>query len=343
MLEAEETGTVLDETSSTRALPFVIVGIPAFNEEAMIAQMVLGAQKYAGVVVVCDDGSNDMTGEIAKRLGADVVSHERNMGYGASIKSLFKRAHELDADVLVTMDADGQHNPEEIPFLVKPIVQGVADIVVGSRFIETHGTEEMPFYRKVGAQLITKLVNGSSKNGTSDAQSGFRAYNRQAIERLIPFENGMGASVEILLKASKNDLRTCEVPSSCKYNNGNVATSKQHPITHGIGVVLSIVRFIIGERLLTLLGMSGLLCLLVALGFGVWALQIYAIEHYIMTNIALASVVSFFIGFFLLLAATLLYVIARITTRVGRNITSEIKKSQSCKKPNRIKKRNKNL
>jgi glycosyltransferase involved in cell wall biosynthesis len=343
LLEVEETSAVLDETSTTGAKPFVVVGIPAFNEEAMIAQVVLEAQKHAGAVVVCDDGSNDMTGIIAKRLGADVVSHKRNLGYGASINSLFKRARELDADVLVTIDADGQHNPEEIPCVVKPIVRGVADLVVGSRFIETRGTSEMPFYRRVGAQLITKLVNGSSKNGISDAQSGFRAYNRQALASLSPFEAGMGASVEILLKASKHDLRTCEVPSSCKYNNGNVATSTEHPITHGIGVVMSIFRFIVEERPLTLLGIPGVLCLFAGLGFGVWMLQIYTMEHYIVTNIALASMVFVLIGFFLLSTATILYAITRITTKASRNIKSKVKKSQSCKKSNKIKKRNKNL
>jgi glycosyltransferase involved in cell wall biosynthesis len=264
LLEVEETSAVLEETSATGAKPFVVVGIPAFNEEKMIAQVVLEAQKYADVVVVCDDGSSDMTETIAKRLGADVVRHKQNLGYGASINSLFKRAHELDADVLVTLDADGQHNPNEIPKIVKPIIQGAADLVVGSRFIEPRGTKEMPFYRRIGAQLITKLVNGSSKNGTSDAQSGFRAYNRHTLERLSPLENGMGASVEILLKATKHDLKIHEVASSCKYNNCEVATSTEHPITHGIGVIISIIRFIVEEKPLTLLGIPGILCLLAA-------------------------------------------------------------------------------
>ena len=125
MLEVEKTEVILNAISGTK--PFVVVGIPAFNEATTIAQVVLEAQKYANVVVVCDDGSNDMTGAIAKRLGADVVRHRRNLGYGSSIKSLFKRACELDADVLVTLDADGQHDPEEIPNVVKPIVQGAAD------------------------------------------------------------------------------------------------------------------------------------------------------------------------------------------------------------------------
>jgi len=312
LLEVEETEIILNEISVAGAKPFVVVGIPAFNEATMIARVILEAQKYADAIVVCDDGSSDATGAIAKRLGAYVVHHRQNLGYGASIKSLFKRALELNADVLVTLDADGQHNPEEIPQVVKPIAYGAADLVIGSRFIETHGTKEMPFYRRLGAQLITKLVNGSSKNGISDAQSGFRAYNRQALERLSPFEDGMGASVEILLKASKHDLKICEVPSSCKYDNGDVETSTEHPLTHGIGVVMSIIRFIVEERPLMLLGVPGLLCFFAGLGFGVWMLQIYAIEHYIVTNIALASVAFVLIGFLTLSTTITLHAITRI-------------------------------
>jgi glycosyltransferase involved in cell wall biosynthesis len=315
LLEVEETNVILDEVAFAGAKPFVVVGIPAFNEETMIAQVVLEAQRHGDAVVVCDDGSSDMTGAIAKRLGADVIRHEQNLGYGASIKSLFRRARELSADVLVTLDADGQHNPKEIPNILRPIANGVADLVIGSRFIDSRGAREMPFYRRLGAQLITKLVNGSSKNGISDAQSGFRAYSRQALERLCPFEDGMGASVEILLKAGKTDLRICEVPSSCTYNNGDVATSTEHPLTHGIGVVMSIVRFIVEEKPLIVLGIPGMLCLFAGLGFGVWMLHIYAIEHYIVTNIALASVAFVLIGFFMLSTAITLYAITRIVKR----------------------------
>jgi glycosyltransferase involved in cell wall biosynthesis len=318
LLKVEETETILNEIPIVEIKPFVVVGIPAFNEVTMIAQIVLEAKKYADAVVVCDDGSSDMTGAIAKRSGAYVVRHKRNLGYGASIKSLFKRALSMNADVLVTLDADGQHNPEEIPEVVNPIVQGVADLVIGSRFIDTYGNKEMPLYRRFGAQLITKLVNGSSKNGISDAQSGFRAYNRYALECLNPFEDGMGASVEILLKANKQDLKMCEVPSSCKYHNGDVATSTKHPLTHGIGVIMSILRFIFEEKPLAMLGIPGLLCLFVGTGFGIWLLQIYAIEHHIVTNIALAAIAFVLIGFFLLSTAMTLYSMTRIAQKLER-------------------------
>lgn len=300
----------------TMAKPFVVVGIPAFNEEQTIARVVLEAQKFAGKVIVCDDGSTDYTAKIAERLGADVVRHERNSGYGASIKSLFVRARELNADVFVTLDADGQHEPNEIPRVVKPIIEGTADIVIGSRFVDGHGTTEMPLYRQFGAKLITKLVNGSSKNGVTDAQSGFRAYGRQALNFLNVFEVGMGASVEILLKASQHDLKIVEVPSSCKYNNGDVATSTEHPVSHGIGVVMSLIRLIVEEKPLLMLGIPSLLFLLAGVGFGVWMLQVYALQNQIETNIALASIAFILIGFFMLSTAITLYAITRISKKV---------------------------
>ncbi|MCW3995876.1 MAG: glycosyltransferase family 2 protein [Candidatus Bathyarchaeota archaeon] len=295
--------------------PFIVVGIPAFNEEQTIARVILEAKQFASQVIVCDDGSTDYTAEIAAGLGAEVICHEKNGGYGASIRSLFMRAHELRADIFVTLDADGQHAPNEIPYVIKPILDGAADIVIGSRFVGERGTAEMPLYRQIGAKLITKMVNGSAKNGVTDAQSGFRAYSYQALNLLNFSENGMGASVEILLKASKSDLRIVEVPSTCKYKNGDVSTSTEHPLTHGIGVIWSLVRLVVEERPLLMLGIPSLLCLLAGVGFGLWMLQIYATVHSIETNIALASVSFILIGFFLLSTAITLYAILRMSER----------------------------
>jgi len=304
--------------SEVKMKPFVVVGIPAFNEEHTIARIVLEAQKFADKVVVCDDGSTDYTARIAESLGADVVRHEKNGGYGASIKSLFLRAHELTADVFVTLDADGQHEPNEIPIVIKPIVEGEADVVIGSRFVDKNGTAEMPLYRQLGARLITKMVNGTARNSMTDSQSGFRAYSHIALDSLRFFEDGMGASVEILLKASKNDLRIVEVPSTCKYNTGEGNTSSEHPVTYGMGVVFSLIRLIVEERPLLFLGVPSLFCLLAGVGFGLWMLQIYAIRQIIETNVALASVAFILIGFFLLSTAITLYAIARISEKFGK-------------------------
>ena len=144
LVEVEDAEVVSREIAVAGAKPFVVVGIPAFNEEAMIARVVLESQKHANVVVVCDDGSCDLTGEIAERLGADVVKHERNLGYGTAIKSLVRRARELEADILVTLDGDGQHDPGEIPRVLQPIVKGKADVVIGSRFVDGSKVAAMP-------------------------------------------------------------------------------------------------------------------------------------------------------------------------------------------------------
>jgi glycosyltransferase involved in cell wall biosynthesis len=308
----------MDKMLISKTEPCVVVGIPAYNEEKTIARVVLNAQKFSDAVVVCDDGSNDFTAEIAKRLGADVVSHERNLGYGAAIKSLFNRARELRADIFVTLDADEQHDANEIPNIVKPIVDGKADVVIGSRFVNNFGTSEMPLYRKVGARLITKMVNGSAKKGVSDSQSGFRAYNRLALRSLRISEAGMGASVEILLDASRHNLKICEVPATCIYQSSDVPTSTKNPLSHGIGVATSILRFIIEEKPLTSLGIPGILCLSAGVILGIWLLQIYAVAHHIVTNIALASVSFILIGFFFLSTAIMLYAIKRFTEKFSK-------------------------
>jgi len=304
--------------SSTKMKPFIVVGIPAFNEEQTIARVILEAQKFASKVVVCDDGSTDYTAKISEGLGADVIRHEKNSGYGASIKSLFLRANELNADVFVTLDADGQHAPNEIPLVIKPILEGAADVVIGSRFVNKNGTIEMPLYRQLGAKLITKMVNGSAKNGVSDSQSGFRAYSQLALDRLNFFEDGMGASVEILLKASKQDLRIVEVPSTCKYNTSSGDTSSENPVTHAMGVIFSLIRLVVEERPLLFLGVPSLFCLLAGVGFGVWMLQIYAAIQIIETNVALASLAFILIGFFMLSTSITLYAIARISEKFAK-------------------------
>jgi glycosyltransferase involved in cell wall biosynthesis len=148
----------------------VIAAIPALDEENTIAKVVIKSMMYVDRVIVCDDGSEDMTGEIAERLGAEVIRHNRNMGYGAALASLFGRAREIGADVMVTLDADMQHNPEDIPRLVKPILDGEADIVVGSRLLG-EGHKDIPKGRMFGIKAITRLANAASYRELTDAQS----------------------------------------------------------------------------------------------------------------------------------------------------------------------------
>lgn len=293
----------------------ITVGIPAFNEEQTIAKLVLQAQKFADIVLVCDDGSTDMTAEIAERMGAKVIKHDRNFGYGAAIKSLFTMARELQADILVTIDADGQHNPKEIPQMIEPILDNKADIVLGSRFLGNN-ENSIPRYRKWGIKIISKLTGVASDHKVNDAQCGFRAYGPQAIKGLKLVENGMGLSVELVMKAKKQGLTVIEVSTECKYRNLG-RTSTQNPFSHASGILLSILRFAIEDRPLIALGIPGILCLLSGMGFGIWMFQLYVLEHRIITNIALASIAFILIGMFMLFTSITLYAISRQAQRNG--------------------------
>jgi glycosyltransferase involved in cell wall biosynthesis len=301
---------------SSKPKPLVVVGIPAYNEEKTIARVVLQAQEYAAKVVVCDDGGSDLTGEIARRLGADVVTHVENLGYGGAIQSLFKKARELKVDVLVTLDGDGQHDPNEIPTVVEPIIKGEADIVVGSRFIDSHNARAMPWHRRAGVKFITRMLKSNGEVGVGDAQSGFRAYNAESIDKLAITENGMGASAEILINAKKQGLRVKEVAASCDYSNG-ARNHVHNPVRHGASVAQSILKLVIEDRPMLVLGVPGIICMTIGVFFGVWMLQLYSAEHRIVTNIALASISFILIGIFALSTAITLYAIARLAQRTN--------------------------
>jgi glycosyltransferase involved in cell wall biosynthesis len=293
--------------------PFVVACVPAFNEEKTIAKVVLMAKKHSDRVVVCDDGSTDLTSEIAESLGAEVVRHKNRLGYGAALQSLFQRARELGADVIVTLDADGQHNPEEIPTVIEPILEDEADVVIGSRFIgETNN--DLPRYRRWGISLITKLAGGATNNHVTDAQSGFRAYNKKAIGEMQLKEGGMGASAEILLKTNRNGLKVAEVPIDCRYKG--LETSTHSPITHGLGVIMCILRLIVEEKPLVFIGVPGGVSLFVGVLFGFWILQIYTVEHQIPTNMALASVTFVLMGLFAIFTAVTLFAITRLSSKL---------------------------
>ena len=181
------------------------IGIPAFNEEKSIAGIITRLKKKYQTIIVCDDGSSDLTGEIAKELGVVVITHPKNLGYGGAIRSIFLKSSELQMDALVTFDADGQHDVNDIDLVLKPIIEDKVDICIGSRFLEKN--DNIPKYRKIGIKTITGITNVSTGLKISDSQSGFRAYNKKVLEKIIPSELGMGVSTEILIKTKKENFR----------------------------------------------------------------------------------------------------------------------------------------
>ena len=285
----------------------IVIGIPAFNEEKNIAGLLIKLKKISQDIIVCDDGSTDLTGKIAENLGAIVIEHKKNQGYGSAIKSIFLKAHEVNADVLVTFDADGQHRIEDINSILEPIKKNIADIVIGSRFLNNN--QQMPKYRKIGIQTITKLTNVTGGTKITDSQSGFRAYSKKILEEIEPKESGMGISTEILIKTQKAGFKIMEVPIIILYEGD---TSTHNPISHGSSVILSTLKYVAIDRPLVFYGIPGIIFLLVGLAFGVWAIQIYSEEGQLITNIALIGVSGAIMGTILIQTATILYSIVSV-------------------------------
>lgn len=285
----------------------VIVGIPALNEEKNIGPLVARLVQKYDHVIVCDDGSSDMTGIIASSLGAKVVRHEKNLGYGSAIKTIFNEARKIDGDVLVTFDADGQHQISEIDSVLKPILENNADIVIGSRFLGK--TEGLPKYRKIGIKTITGLTNVLTGSNITDSQSGFRAYATKVLNEISPTESGMGISTEILIKAIKKEMRIAEIPITISYEDDS---HSQEPISHGTSVILSTVKHVAIERPLLYYGVTGLCFLALGLIFGAWTLQIYSEERVVMTNMALVGIGGVILGTVLLISGTILYSIVNV-------------------------------
>jgi len=285
----------------------VIIGLPAFNEEKKIGPIIEKLKEKYEHVLVCDDGSSDMTSTIASTMGATVVKHKKNLGYGSAIKTIFNEAKKIDGDVLVTFDADGQHQISEIDSMLKPIFENKVDIVIGSRFLGK--SKELPKYRKIGIKTITGLTNIMTGSKITDSQSGFRAYSKKMLNEISLIESGMGISTEILIKSMKKNMRITEVPITIDYENNK---HSKEPISHGTSVIISTVKHVAIERPLLYYGVTGLIFLIVGLIFGAWTLQIYSEEKVVMTNMALIGIGGVILGTILLISGTILFSIVNL-------------------------------
>ena len=281
----------------------IIVGIPAFNEEKNIAVLIIQLKKIADKIIVCNDGSTDLTSKIAEELGATMINHEKNLGYGAAIRSIFLKSKDLGGDILVTFDADGQHRIEDINRVINPIINGESDLVIGSRFLD-ESAKEVPRYRKAGIKLITKITNVTIKKQLTDSQSGFRAYSKKVLNELNPSELGMGISTEILIKASAKNFRISEVPIKIVYDGD---TSTHNPISHGSSVLLSTIKFTSIEHPLKFYGIPSMIFFAIGLFFTYLSAQYYTDIGRLNTNLTLVGAGSMLIAVVLLLTGILLY------------------------------------
>lgn len=281
--------------------------IPALNAEETIGKVVKDCLLYVDEVIVCDDGSTDNTAQEAEKNGALVVKHEKNYGYGAALITLFDKAREKDPEVVVTLDADGQHIPDFIPQLIAPLSYQGTDVVIGSRFLKNDS--KTPRYRKTGIKIITSATNLDRRLKLTDAQSGFRAYSNKAVQVIYPTEYGMAASTEILTKVANNGLKIVEVPIVISYD---ATASKQKALPHGILVLMNVLKYASIKHPIPSYGLPGIALVIIGTILGIQFFDVYFNQSVVLIGTLLGSVITFLAGTILLTTAIILFSMANI-------------------------------
>jgi len=290
--------------------------IPAYNEEYSIAKVILGTKRYVDRVIVCDDGSKDMTSVIAEELGATVVRHGENRGKGEALRTLYKEIAELNPDIIITVDGDGQHNPDQIPMLVKPIEAGDSDVVLGSRYVDG-GRMDAPFYRKFGLRVINYLYKKVAGLKVKDTQCGFRAYSRKAFEFLMQGdEKGYGIEGEQLVLASRNGIRLTEVPISVRYNGLGV-TSKKSALLHGADLIATLFRLAVEKKPLKYFGFPGIGLTFIGAVLGLYLLLMFSVTGDVGIPMAILTVGALIVGASLIFVAITLTELKRINEKIN--------------------------
>jgi glycosyltransferase involved in cell wall biosynthesis len=283
-----------------------LVCIPAFNEEKPVIDVIKKSLNYVDQVIVCDDGSSDLTAEKAKIAGAIVIKHKKNMGKGHAMKSLFKYAKDVGADAMITIDGDGQFLAEQIPTLLQPILDNSYDVVIGNRFSDD---KEMPSYRKIGNKILDRITKLAADLPFSDTQSGFRSYSKKAIQSLDFSTSGFGVDSEILIDAVDKGLKITETDVTVLYDTG-LKTSTKDPVSHSMSVIGSLLESIAIHHPLKYLGIPGIILLLIGFGFATYSISIFNTTGNFSLPSVLITMSSLILGLILLLMSVVLYSIS---------------------------------
>lgn len=282
--------------------------IPAYNEEKTIGSVVLLARKY-GKVWVVDDGSSDQTARLAHLAGAQVIRHRKNLGYGTAMKSAFAQARKGDAEVVVTLDADFQHDPQEIPLVAEPVASGKADVCIGSRFLGKF--VEPPSYRKTGVRLLNRLAGMQAEDRSVDFQCGFRAFSRSAVGKIRFRQNRYAAASEIVVSAMRQGLKIAEVPVSVRYYGGNGGAA----IAQGAGIFTYIVGAIAKRKPLLFFAGTGFAMLLASGLLGLFVVDTFYSRAVLPIGSAFLTVFFGIVGLVLILIGINLYTLEAVLER----------------------------
>lgn len=300
-------------SESTQEQPVIMAVIPAYNEAKTIARVIEDAKRYVQNVVVVDDGSSDGTVNVALNSGATVLKHAKNLGYGSALATGFTYFKNNGAGIMIVLDGDGQHNPSDIPRLVKPVIDGQADVVIGSRFMDGEAKVNMPRYRRFGIGIVNRAWKIASGEYMTDTQCGFRAYSRDAVEKMVIKETNMSASLEILSQAGAKNLRVVEVPVSVNYH-GN--TSSTEPGRHGMELVNYVLRKMKDEHPLLIFGVGGVLVSSIGLVFGVYSINSYFDSRYLPFGPTIVAGILIYVGTLMIFGGLILNAIQSIAAKL---------------------------
>jgi glycosyltransferase involved in cell wall biosynthesis len=284
--------------------PKILVAMPAYNEEKYIGSLVLKAQRCADEVLVVDDGSKDGTSETAMLAGATVIRYEENRGKGAAIQRILAEARKRNPDIVVLLDADSQHDPEDIPFLIEPISRGF-DIVIGSRVRQR---SNIPPYRRFGQRVLSYLSSVLSGEMVEDSECGFRALSPKAVAKLELRQNGFAIEAEMISIATEKGLAITEVPISALYTKDG---STMNPVRHGFGVLTNILKMISERQPLFFFGLGGGILVVLGLIAGIRTLSILSAGGNIPIGTTLISVLLLTVGMFSIFTGVVLHTLTR--------------------------------
>jgi glycosyltransferase involved in cell wall biosynthesis len=290
----------------------IVAVIPAFNESENIANILTDTIINVNYAIVVDDGSSDDTALRAQTFSnTKVLRNKRNIGKGSSLRRGFIEALKFYPDIVVTLDADGQHNPKDIPRLVNAVKEQDADIVIGSRF--TKGSIiDAPRSRQFGLSLINSVNRRLVRSLVNDTSSGFRAYTRHAISSVLDLDaKGYALEFEQIAKAESYGLNIIEVPVSVKYK-GLTRTSKKSSVVLGANILSTLLKIAVERRPLLYFGTSGLILVAIAAIVAVEALILFNETRYFSIPLALVTLGVGLIGLLLLLISFVLQVMKRI-------------------------------